>query len=337
MNRVQSRASRYAPGFRNSAPMSSPGSRAPGRSARPARPGRTARSKAAAVALDPALHRREELRDRLEGLRRFDAEDPDGRWFLPLAGCLRELGELREALRTLRHGLARDPECLGGWVLLGECHLESGELGRRAPSAVARLVPRSRERACLARIGGGERRGSTSGRKPSRAIARSCASCRAMWRRRKHSPSCSTTRRFQEKRRLARPRSRSRPKPFPNPRRPPGEASAAPESSSRCRGKGIGARAPEARGRSAKNPGRKAKRASAERLSRLPVERSARTPADRRVSSTKSPSSSGYRRWLERILGSAPAAEPGGGARRESPSELPPASDRDRGPEAGAE
>ncbi len=71
---------------------------------------------------------REELAHRLEILRARDTEEPDGRWFLPLAIALRDLGNLEEAGQTLRRGLAKDPDCLGGWVVLAQCYVAMGEL-----------------------------------------------------------------------------------------------------------------------------------------------------------------------------------------------------------------
>jgi tetratricopeptide (TPR) repeat protein len=315
--------------------MASSGSRAPGRTGR-FRRGRTARAKAAAVAPDPALLRQAELRERLEGLRRFDAEEPDGRWFLPLAGCLRELGDLREALRTLRHGLARDPECLGGWVLLGECHLASGELvaARRVLSLVLSRDPENAH--ALRGVA------AASARLDDRAEA--VQSYRALLRLMPGDVAAQEA--------LAELLDETTFTTAPAPPRASevkiaGEALSplVPPPAPRARRAGIfeplpgenwsAGDPPRVRKPRAKTK-RKAKRTSAERLSRLPSERSPKKPAELRASGASAPSSPGYRRWLERILG-APATEPGLGKLGEPSTELPPASDRDRGPEAGAE
>jgi tetratricopeptide (TPR) repeat protein len=70
----------------------------------------------------------QELALRLEFLRHREAEDPGARWFLPLGAALRDLGHPEEAAEVLRQGLARDPDCLGGWVVLGQCYLAMGEV-----------------------------------------------------------------------------------------------------------------------------------------------------------------------------------------------------------------
>ena len=257
---------------------------------------------------------------------------------MPLAGCLRELGELGEALRTLRHGLARDPECLGGWVLLGECHLESGELvaARRVLSLVLSRDPENAH--ALRGVA------AASARLDDRQEA--VHSYRALLRLMPGDVAAQEA--------LAELLDET-PLPAEAPVRP-GPLTIAgpplPEPPVRAReaSRGIFESLPgedwsrdprrTARAKSAARPARqkpKAKRASAERLSRLPQERPARKPGDGGTSGAKAPSSSGYRHWLERILGSAPEAEADLGARRKTPSNRPPASDRDRGPEAGPE
>ncbi len=77
---------------------------------------------------------------RLAVLRRMEAENPRGRWFLALGSALRESGHSREGLEVVRRGLARDPECLSGWVVLGQCYLALDELSaaRRVFSAALR-------------------------------------------------------------------------------------------------------------------------------------------------------------------------------------------------------
>jgi cytochrome c-type biogenesis protein CcmH/NrfG len=90
------------------------------------------------------------LAGRIAELRRRDSADPAGRWFLPLAGALSDAGRPGEAVQGLRQGLARDPECLGGWVLLGQCYaaLEEWAAARRVFEVV---IGRDRENAVALR------------------------------------------------------------------------------------------------------------------------------------------------------------------------------------------
>jgi len=72
--------------------------------------------------------REQDLQARVAELRQLETEDPEGRWFLPLGGALRDLGHFEEAAFILRRGLERDPESLGGWVILGQCYAAMGEI-----------------------------------------------------------------------------------------------------------------------------------------------------------------------------------------------------------------
>lgn len=72
--------------------------------------------------------REHHLQARVAELRQLETEDPEGRWFLPLGGALRDLGHFEEAAFILRRGLERDPESLGGWVILGQCYAAMGEI-----------------------------------------------------------------------------------------------------------------------------------------------------------------------------------------------------------------
>jgi tetratricopeptide (TPR) repeat protein len=71
---------------------------------------------------------RQRLIARINELSQLDAEDPEGRWFLPLGRVLHDLGRFDEAAVVLRRGLERDSECLGGWVILGQCYAAMGEI-----------------------------------------------------------------------------------------------------------------------------------------------------------------------------------------------------------------
>jgi tetratricopeptide (TPR) repeat protein len=76
-------------------------------------------------------------------LRRLSAEDPGGRWFLPLAALLLEQQAIAEAQQLVRYHLARDPDAIGGWVLLGRSYWMSGELpaARRIMTSVLARDP----------------------------------------------------------------------------------------------------------------------------------------------------------------------------------------------------
>lgn len=54
-------------------------------------------------------------------------EDPDGRYFVPLANAYRQLGELEHAELLLRDGLRRHPEYLSAHIVLGRCLLDRGD------------------------------------------------------------------------------------------------------------------------------------------------------------------------------------------------------------------
>jgi tetratricopeptide (TPR) repeat protein len=81
---------------------------------------------------------------RIRELHRRDVDDPEGRWFLPLGGALRDQGRPEEAAAALRQGLARDPECLGAWVILGQCYAAMGET-EVARSLFESIATRDRE------------------------------------------------------------------------------------------------------------------------------------------------------------------------------------------------
>ncbi|HEV2130654.1 MAG TPA: tetratricopeptide repeat protein [Longimicrobiaceae bacterium] len=55
-------------------------------------------------------------------------EDPEGRYFVPLANAYRQLGELEHAEVLLTDGLKRHPEYLSAHIVLGRCYLDRGAL-----------------------------------------------------------------------------------------------------------------------------------------------------------------------------------------------------------------
>jgi len=58
----------------------------------------------------------------------WSEDDPDGRAFVPLADALRRAGDLREAHRLLRDGLARHPDFLSAHVVAGWLGMDRGDL-----------------------------------------------------------------------------------------------------------------------------------------------------------------------------------------------------------------
>jgi tetratricopeptide (TPR) repeat protein len=62
-----------------------------------------------------------ELQDKLETLERKHAENPEGRYFVPLANEYRKAGEVERAEHLLREGLKLHPEYLSAHIVLGRC------------------------------------------------------------------------------------------------------------------------------------------------------------------------------------------------------------------------
>jgi len=52
------------------------------------------------------------------------AENPDGRYFAPLADAYRKAGRVDEAITVVTGGLAKHPDYLSAHIVLGRCHLE---------------------------------------------------------------------------------------------------------------------------------------------------------------------------------------------------------------------
>jgi len=59
----------------------------------------------------------------IEKLERRHAENPDGRFFAPLADAYRKAGHLDQALTVVRAGLEKHPEYLSAHIVLGRCLL----------------------------------------------------------------------------------------------------------------------------------------------------------------------------------------------------------------------
>ncbi|MQA90613.1 MAG: tetratricopeptide repeat protein [Gemmatimonas sp.] len=65
--------------------------------------------------------------DELEKLERKHAENPEGRYFVPLANLYRRRGDVDQAMSLLRAGLARHPDYLSARIVLGRCLADCGE------------------------------------------------------------------------------------------------------------------------------------------------------------------------------------------------------------------
>ena len=53
--------------------------------------------------------------------------NPDSRAFAPLADLYRRAGRFDDAFRVLEAGLAAHPRYISALVILGRCHLETGD------------------------------------------------------------------------------------------------------------------------------------------------------------------------------------------------------------------
>ena len=63
----------------------------------------------------------------IEKLERRYAENPDGRFFAPLADAYRKAGNLDRALELVRSGLGKHPDYLSAHIVLGRCLLDKGD------------------------------------------------------------------------------------------------------------------------------------------------------------------------------------------------------------------
>jgi tetratricopeptide (TPR) repeat protein len=70
--------------------------------------------------------------DQIEVLLRKHADNPEGRYFVPLANNYRKLGELDEAERYLREGLKKHPDYLSAHIVLAQCLADRGASGPAA-------------------------------------------------------------------------------------------------------------------------------------------------------------------------------------------------------------
>ncbi len=62
----------------------------------------------------------------IEKLERRYSENPEGRFFAPLADAYRKAGQLDRALELVRAGLAKHPDYLSAHIVLGRCFLDKG-------------------------------------------------------------------------------------------------------------------------------------------------------------------------------------------------------------------
>lgn len=67
-----------------------------------------------------------ELQVEIEKLERKHGENPEGRYFVPLANAYRKLGQLQRAESLLREGLRRHPDYLSAHIVLGRCLADRG-------------------------------------------------------------------------------------------------------------------------------------------------------------------------------------------------------------------
>lgn len=63
----------------------------------------------------------------LEKLERKHAENPEGRYFVPLANAYRKIGDLDRSMELLREGLERHPDYLSAHIVLGRCLADRGD------------------------------------------------------------------------------------------------------------------------------------------------------------------------------------------------------------------
>ncbi|MET0399713.1 MAG: tetratricopeptide repeat protein [Longimicrobiaceae bacterium] len=67
-----------------------------------------------------------ELAAEVQKLERYHAENPQGRYFVPLANAYRKMGALDQAEALLREGLRRHPDYLSAHIVLGRCLADGG-------------------------------------------------------------------------------------------------------------------------------------------------------------------------------------------------------------------
>jgi hypothetical protein len=75
----------------------------------------------------PALRSFMAAPSEIEKLERRYAENPDGRFFAPLADAYRKAGTVDRALELVRAGLVKHPDYLSAHIVLGRCLLDKGD------------------------------------------------------------------------------------------------------------------------------------------------------------------------------------------------------------------
>lgn len=70
-----------------------------------------------------------ELQFEIEKLERKHAENPEGRFFVPLANAYRKMGDVETAEALLRSGIERHPDYLSAHIVLGRCLADRDAIG----------------------------------------------------------------------------------------------------------------------------------------------------------------------------------------------------------------
>ncbi len=69
-----------------------------------------------------------EIRAEIDKLERKHAENPGGRYFVPLASAYRRAGIVNRAITVLGQGIAHHPEYLSARIVLGRCYADQGKI-----------------------------------------------------------------------------------------------------------------------------------------------------------------------------------------------------------------
>jgi tetratricopeptide (TPR) repeat protein len=64
----------------------------------------------------------------LDKLERKHAENPEGRYFVPLANAYRKVGDVDRAISVLRSGLETHPDYVSAHIVLGQCLVDRGDV-----------------------------------------------------------------------------------------------------------------------------------------------------------------------------------------------------------------
>jgi tetratricopeptide (TPR) repeat protein len=73
-----------------------------------------------------------ELAAEVQKLERYHAENPQGRYFVPLANAYRKMAQVEQAEALLREGLRRHPDYLSAHIVLGRCLADRGAVEEAA-------------------------------------------------------------------------------------------------------------------------------------------------------------------------------------------------------------